>query len=100
MKRKRNTDKFYSEAKNRIRDYEKSRKNPSYIQRIYDTYIEAAIYETMEEENGAEKMEIVKFVLFRGGSYEAAAVKFNYSRSSVIRFTAAFIKKVLRMVRQ
>lgn len=88
-------NKYFNEAKKRIRDYRPHSTNVTWQQGFYNCAIEMSLKELSRIDGGEDRIAVIKHVLMRGHSIESASQKFHYSYSTIVRWTSDFIARVL-----
>lgn len=88
--------KYYWEVKKRILGYRPDRKPAGTIGFIYDYAITRALEDLDKMANGEDRKKIVNYVLIRGGSVDAASIKYHYSCRSVSRIISHFMSLVIQ----
>lgn len=89
-------NRYFSEAKKRIRDYRPGNTHCTWQQAIYDCAIERSLLELRLMQDGNERIPVITYVLMHGHSIEAASQRFHYSYSTVVRWTSDFVARVLK----
>lgn len=89
---------YYFEARKRILGYKEGRKPAGVIGFIYDHAIELALSDVDKMPDAEARRKIIDYVLMRGGSVDAASIKYHYSCRSVSRIIAHFMGLVIHYV--
>lgn len=89
---------YYFEARKRILGYKEGRKPAGVIGFIYDHAIELALSDVDKLPDAEARRKIIDYVLMRGGSVDAASIKYHYSCRSVSRIIAHFMGLVIHYV--